>query len=498
MSLANIKHIVVLMLENRSLDNLLGWLYADTGNRPRVNIPPFPEGGKPVYYGLTENTYFNTFGGGDDTKHYVTKGASSDDIPHPDPSEPYLHVNRQLFGSEANPPVNDWPHMMGFLRDYYGDGIELSKQEALRIMETYTPSQLQVIHTLAKSYAVSDQWYSSIPTQTDCNRAFALAGTSLGKTDNAYPISEFDTPTLFHALGKKGIDWKVYYSEHYLWYGRCFTQQLFKTLHGAPKANFADLAAFKADAKAGTLPAFSFLEPAWFLEIENGTDYHPPAHLLPGERFLGDIFTALSTGKHWNETLFVVTFDEHGGTYDHYPPPWGATPPWGDGPPPYGLEHGFGFNRFGVRVPTILISPLIEKEVVFRSEKGWPSSKWVPYDHTSVIATVLKWKGIDPATAGLGARVANAPTFENVVTRTTPRTDLPVLPKSTLEEQSDIDVPLNGLQRHLLPLIVHNLSEGQLDIHSGENHATVQQILVECRTEKEFHAWVKRVFGVRR
>ncbi len=151
MSLDGIRHIVVLMLENRALDNLLGWLWADAGNHPKINIPPFPEHRPPVYYGLFENTFFNAFGGGDDTKHFVRKGASSDDIPHPDPSEPYLHVNRQLFGSESNPPEGTWPAMMGFLMDYYGEGIELSKQEALRIMETYTPDQLPVINGLARN-----------------------------------------------------------------------------------------------------------------------------------------------------------------------------------------------------------------------------------------------------------------------------------------------------------------------------------------------------------
>lgn len=135
----------------------------------------------------------------------------------------------------------------------------------------------------------------------------------------------------------------------------------------------------------------------------------PPT--FDGENLLASVVHALQSNRDaWNKTLLVVTFDEHGGTFDHVAPPWGAV-----APDSHAGTWTFKFDRFGVRVPTLLISPWIPEKTVFRSETG------VPYDHTSIIATVFKWKNI-PRPSGLGARVAAAPTFENVLTLTTPRT----------------------------------------------------------------------------
>jgi phospholipase C len=144
---------------------------------------------------------------------------------------------------------------------------------------------------------------------------------------------------------------------------------------------------------------------------------------MPGEYFVKKLFTSIAKNPAaWAKTLFVITFDEHGGTYDHVPPPWSAAPPWAPGPATIPLDHGFEFDRFGVRIPTILISPLIEPGTVFRS----PTE--VPYDHTSVLATILDWLQVDKRTWNLGTRTASAPTFDNVVTRQTPRTDKPFAP----------------------------------------------------------------------
>jgi phospholipase C len=108
----------------------------------------------------------------------------------------------------------------------------------------------------------------------------------------------------------------------------------------------------------------------------------------------------------WAKTLLIITFDEHGGTYDHVDPGWGAIKPdIHQGP------DGFQFDRYGVRVPTIMASPWIPEGTVFRE----PAGSAHPYDHCSLIAGILKWQGVDPATARLGARVAVAPTFESVL-----------------------------------------------------------------------------------
>src|SRR5207247_5792593 len=120
-----------------------------------------------------------------------------------------------------------------------------------------------------------------------------------------------------------------------------------------------------------------------------------------GRQFVSEVYSALiANADAWQGTLLVITFDEHGGTYDHVDPGWGAVTP-----DQYRGPDGFAFDRYGVRVPTLLISPWVSAGTVFRS----PSST-LKFDHTSIIATILGWCGADPAKAGLGARAPGPPT----------------------------------------------------------------------------------------
>jgi phospholipase C len=495
-ALSKVEHIVHVMFENRSLDNVLGWLYwtddPKTRNRPKVNIPPFPEGRPPVYYGLEEKKYFNT-----DKEYtgpqYVTRGTSGyGDVPSPDPYEEYQHVNKQLFGSEANPPKDQVPTMGGFLADYY-----TAVDSALQILQTYTPEELPIINGIAKSYAVSDRRYSSIPTQTNCNRGFAGAGTSLGWVNNHFGpwydpfelVVTFDTNTVWNTLSANGhgstADWGIFYSE--TWHdGYCFTRDLLPKLQPAAfDAHFAPIDTFFDNVETGKLPAYSFLEPQWCLKKfhvgTNGNDYHPPANLGPGELFLNRIYSALvQNPAQWEKTLLIVTFDEHGGTYDHVPPPWGAQPPWGDGKAPYALECKFGFDRFGVRVPTILASPYIDEQVVFRSAK-----EGFHYDHTSVLATILDWFRIDRSQWNLGARTAVAPTFEGVLARKEPRKIAPLFTPGPFSQRLElaIDAPLTNLQRDIAQRNLHYIHQRRLS--GGELRALAARIIGDCRTQGE-------------
>src|SRR6185369_4077036 len=139
---------------------------------------------------------------------------------------------------------------------------------------------------------------------------------------------------------------------------------------------------------------------------------HPNYDVAPGEQLIHDVYYAVRNGKGWNQTLLIVTYDEHGGCYDHVSPPTGAIPP--DHTPG---EFGFDFKRFGVRVPAVLVSPLIAPGTVFRVPAGT-----MPLDHTSVLRTVENRWGI-PA---LTARDASAPDVSAVLTLTKPRTDDPL------------------------------------------------------------------------
>jgi phospholipase C len=205
--------------------------------------------------------------------------------------------------------------------------------------------------------------------------------------------------------------------------------------------HFHSFDTFKQHARDGTLPIYSFIEPSFTIDPN---DEHPPHDVRLGEQFIHDVYQAVSTGKDWEQTLLLITYDEHGGCYDHVPPPWNATPPDPETNPG---EAGFCFNRFGVRVPALLISPYIEAGTVFRSTTS------VPYDHTSILATILRdWLNIPSNKMLPSARIKAAPGFANVLSRTTPRTDRPVVtPQESLAAWRVMpDTAPNDLQKSIM------------------------------------------------
>jgi phospholipase C len=328
-------------------------------------------------------------------------------MPGADPGEGYMATNQQLYGSDATPPSGEAAPMTGFVTDYaYTLGWEttenwsiVSGTTANDIMGCFTPDALPVLSALARGYAVCDYWYGSVPTETLPNRAFVAAGTSQGHMDDK--TLTFTSPTIFTALAASGQTWKVYgYDESPL------TKETFTDISSAPSGNFGLFTDFQSDASAGTLASYSFLEPSWG---SSGNSQHPNYDVALGEQLIHDVYEAVRSGPGWEQTLLVITYDEHGGCYDHVPPPWGATPPDSS----VG-EFGFDFTRFGPRVPTVLVSPLIASGTVYRV----PASG-VPLDHTSILKTIeQRW-----SLSSLTARDAAAPGFGDVLTLTTPRTD---------------------------------------------------------------------------
>ncbi len=331
-------------------------------------------------------------------------------------------------------------------------------------MHMYTPADLPILNALAKAYAVSDMWFASVPTQTNANRAFSICGTSMGLVDNGFLgpniVSEkladdrFKTDTIWNVLDRNNFhDWAIFWHDKYPPVISCvpYTRRVFPYLEKIPNvdSHFHKMERFFVMAEAGTLPAFSYIEPSWGGEIfgilsRMGNEYHPPSDVTPGEHLLQQIYQSLTKNQAaWEQTLLVIVFDEHGGTYDHVPPKWGAKPPWVSKKPEFRLQYDFKFDRFGVRVPAILVSPYIKERTVFRSPTD------TPYDHTSIIATILQWAGIPKRQWGLGERVANAPTFDNVLTRTEPRTDNIFAPKPPPIEGTPIEFGQPFYLRHM-------------------------------------------------
>jgi phospholipase C len=397
--LASVNSVVVLMLENRSFDHMLGYLYP--GN---VTLSGQP------FDGLT-GTESNPGSTGQPVTVFRIEPTtpSAYYMPGADPGEGYMATNSELYGSVKAPAAGLAAPGQGFVKDYaYTLGWQ-SKEPASwpivpgtiegDIMGCFTPEALPVLSALATGYAVCDQWFSSVPTETMPNRAFTLAATSQGHMDDK--THTFSSPSIFGLLDAAGLGWSVYG-----YHAEPLTKNTFTQISTAAASHFGLFTDFQAAAAAGTLPPFTFLEPSW---ETTGNSQHPNYDVALGEQLIHDVYEALRAGPGWPGTLLVITYDEHGGCYDHVPPPWGAVPPDSDAG-----EFAFGFDRFGVRVPTVLVSPLIAPGTVYRVPAGG-----MPLDHTSILKTVEQRWNLPTLTA----RDAAAPAFGDVLTLTTPRTD---------------------------------------------------------------------------
>ncbi len=466
-----IKHVVYYMLENRSFDHVLGWLYEHQPDNVSFVGSDQPFKG-------ASTSYSNVDPGTGNTVHVskYNRGQLSDkfnlEVLPVDPYHDNADVLRQLFNDTGDGyEQRATPTMAGFV---WNNGLH-------EVMETYTPEQLPVLNGLARAFAVSDEWFCSHPGATDANRAFGLTGSSLGQLNNFMNGNEYQfwpdaphRPSIFKVLWSNGItDWKIYSSVE--WMSFVLTYHLY--LQGQiPQVDsdvsqyVATIDQFKADAQAGTLPAFSYVEPVW-IGTSGTSSYHPGPDLVPGERCLNDLYNALRTGPCWQETMLVITFDEHGGIYDHVPPPY-AENPW-----PNDAIDGFRFDLMGPRVPTIVVSPWVRPSTVFRS--GGP----VPFDATSILATILEWCGVPRARWGLGERARLAPTFESVFQATDCRTDAPVLtpPYDVLFPASggvSGPLPVHDLHRLLVPRAVWALSGGRRT--PAEAQALAEEILASA------------------
>lgn len=432
--LPQIKNIIVVMLENRSLDNICGWLYSDPSHFPGLFLPA---GTPQVFNGLNSSLWnpsnSSYFDGQPPVKVPVVQGTQNYTVPDPDPEEEFDHVSYQLNGALPPAPDPKWS-MQGFVVDYEQTGSSNANQ----IMETYSTSQLPVISSLAWNFAVSDAWFCSVPSQTWPNRAFVHAGTANGNVNNGDPPDPLDwnVPTIFNVLESLNISWKVYSDTDVI---PSLTRTMFPKLWDPLlDGHFKGFDDFKEDCARNSLPRYSFVEPSFVTEPN---DEHPPHDVSAGEQFLLAIWQAVSSSPAWNNTLLLITYDEHGGCYDHVQPPWGAATPDAKSNP--GQEN-FRFNRFGVRVPMVAVSPFITPGTVFRSNTT------TPYDHTSILATLRDWLDI-PANKMLpSARIAAAPTLAQVITLSAPGPAPLISRPASTPVHAPLTLPPNPLQKSLV------------------------------------------------
>ena len=338
----------------------------------------------------------------------------------------------------------------------------------------YSPEMLSSMSGLAKGFAVCDHWFASVPTQTIPNRTFAAAGTSQGHLDNVVKV--FTCPSIFGLLSQNKIDWGIYgYNRDPL------TQLDFPDTQSADPSHFGHFRDFQGRAAAGTPPAYTFLEPSWGA---GGNSQHPNYDVALGEQLIRDVYYALRNGPGWNDTLLIITYEEHGGNYDHVAPPWGAVPPDNS----VG-EWNFDFTRFGVRVPALLVSPRIVAGTVLRAKHG-------TIDHTSVLKTIeLRWN-LNPLTA----RDKAAPDLGDVLTLAAPRKDDPVkgvqIPVSNVthpnQSQPSVIERIHAAKVSQLPL---RNDQGTYDHHTPPDLSSSAAIgdYIQARTA----AWVQHVERLR-
>ena len=369
---ADIRHVVVLMLENQSFDRLLGFVRLDDPSQ-RLD-------------GLTGEETLPVAPG--DPTRVVRLGrgtAPALQVTDPNPGHQFEDIAMQVFGREQvpEPPT---PTMDGFLANYAvqtdDDGKAIGPERAAAALAGLDPSLAPVISTLARSFVVCDRWFSSVTGPTWPNRFFAHAATSNGYVESPTNLEQlagflgrrFRLRTIFENLTAAGRTWTVYFGDHAQAFG-------ISSLHRYADTNFRRLERFAADVAADALPSYAFLEPPYMdAPGTPAADQHPPHHLLDGERLIAQVYDTLrGTEAVWRKSLLILLYDEHGGFFDHVPPPAAA-------PPDHASATGekFTFDRLGVRVPALLISPW--------ARKGWVDHQ--VYDHTSLLATLKTHFGL--------------------------------------------------------------------------------------------------------
>jgi phospholipase C len=352
-TMPELAHVVVLVMENHSFDNLLGML--GRGDGFRLGAGGRPTAANPYADGRLQHAF-----------HMPTTCQLSSS-----PSQEWV----------ASHVAYDNGRMDGFVRasDAHSTGGVA--------MGYWTNRDLPFTYSLASAFPLADRWFCSVLGQTDPNRRYLIAATSAGMTDDVSSspaigaaaqnalLTQRANGTIFERLSDQGIGWVNYAAEYPLG----ATPELFPSddtalESGAHRKPFEQ---FFTDAAAGALPAFSFLDEDYDTQSQEN-----PQNIVVGEAMLARVVEALGSGPGWRRTVLVLTYDEHGGYYDHVPPPVALAPDTLPPVVPPGVSSYDGFARYGIRVPGLIVSPYAKRGFVSHTV----------YDHTSILALAeRKW-----------------------------------------------------------------------------------------------------------
>jgi phospholipase C len=409
-----IEHVFVLMLENRSFDHMLGFSGITgvdiqgnpatiDGADPAIHKNPDPTTNLDVAVGFPADFYLSGIDAG--------------------PGHEFENTVTQLCGAgviytpgAAYPPISN----LGFIADYADDGATTPA----RIMNCFTRDRLPIMTRLAEEFAVCDHWFSSLPGPTFPNRFFAMAATSGGLDGSPSDLEvvittgfegyRFENGNIFDLLDQYCLPWRIYRGDDFP-AAFLLSGMNLNELQGR-LTGFDDFESEVND--TGFDKKFVWIEPKYGADkfditgpgnFTCGNSMHPLDDVTRGEKLIKKVYEVIRNSPHWEKSLLIVTFDEHGGFYDHVAPT-PAVPP-GDLFTQDYIQHQFRFDRYGVRVPTLVISPLIRKGVIDKTE----------YDHTSTLATVERLFGM----GNLTERDKAANDFRHLLSLATPRTDAP-------------------------------------------------------------------------
>jgi phospholipase C len=389
-TLPEIEHVVVLMLENHSYDNLFGMLGRAPGRFPRgdgftLGVDGYPTASNPYPNGRLQRAF-------------------------------HMPSTCQLPGK----PSQEWAASHIQYANGRNDGFVISPSGPVA-MGYWEEQDLPFTYGLALQFPIGDRWFCSLLGQTDPNRRYLIAATSTGMTDDIgtspggiVPDGSLGAPasngTIFDRLKLAGISWADYDTS----FPTGATMELYPSNDGAfSETNAKPIAQFFADAASGRLPAFSLLDPNYSTQSQEN-----PQNIVVGEAFLAKVVAALGSSPAWRRTLLILTYDEHGGYYDHVPPPVALAP---DDVPPQvqpGESTYDGFHRYGFRVPSVLIGPYAKRNHVSHAV----------YDHTSILA-FLERKWNLPALTYRDANANDLTDFLDLPAMAAQRPTFPELPK---------------------------------------------------------------------
>jgi phospholipase C len=488
MAFNQIQHVFVLMLENRSFDHLLGFSGisgsdAVTGLQTTVN----------GLSGTETNSYNGTVGTVSDPADYTMVV---------DPGHEFTDVLCQLSGAGAKyTPGGPYPAIdnSGFVASYAEVCSKTNQQrDVTEILKCYSPDQLPVLNALAREFAVCDGWHASMPGPTWPNRMFVHAASSAG-LDHSPTTAEialweiasgfsFPNGDIFDRINAKGLQRCLYAGDKF---------PMMAALKGIHLDDIRQYVKFPADLQRSFPYNYVFIEPSYALlnDYKGSTSQHPLDDVRLGEGLIKATYEAIRNSAIWKSSVLIITWDEHGGFFDHVSPP-AAIAPGDTGPTGGHNKYGFTFEQYGPRVPAIVISPWIPKNVVDHRL----------YDHSSIPATIEKLFGIDPLTDRDRAANSVLPLLSLGAARDDTPTALPspadlpgsemlsmVIAPSASYAQSIASRPHDSVNDGNLPVILQSAMRQDIELSPPQERNSIIARVAGLKTRSDAAAYLVEV-----